>query len=344
MASLINAVATTKKVQNNIEMFESLSLTKNRDASDTNTVRPSPVVELDHEVQSTPLLTAVSSKPVNNNGPQPKPMSSSTVRSSHKRHDSTAFVEKSYLQHANSSLIDDAKEILKSQPGLDEVEAVLSYIQYGIEGQHDFNIKVTNAKASMLVHVLATTTLPDLWPNLGLTKLSKADIRIKNTLLAALFSVTGLEVIIEQMRRRTSKSFSANTAHDVYVDFLGTMLSPSDTILRLLQDSRKLYTKEVQHRLFWQSIVTLIGGGKVLSTVASVVKNGPDTTSWLSDGSRYSQWLGRNIVEAAIEIMASDVNSWTNLSQLLKRGLNLGYKGETSRTLANTHTNIPQKL
>lgn len=328
MASLLTPVKTAKKVQNNIEMFESLSLTKSRDTSD-NTVKRPPIIEVDSEIESAPLLTAVSSKPTNSHDIGQDVLSAPSHKPSHKRHDSTAFIRRSYLQKDDKSLIDDAREILKSQPGLDDVEAVLSYIQYGIEGQHDFNIKITSPKASMLVHTLVSITLPDLWPNLGLTKLSKSDLRMKNTLLAALFSVTGIEVVLEHIRHQSTQTQSGTAIRGTYLDFLATMLSPSDSVFRLLQDSKKLYAKEIQRRLFWQSIVTLIAGGKVLSTAASVTIGESETASWLSHGSKYSQWLGRNIVKAATDIVISDVIAWTNLSQLLKRGLSLGYKGMT---------------
>lgn len=327
MASLLNPVKTTKKVQNNIEIFESLSLTKSRDTSDNNSQR-APIIEVSPEGDSVPLLTAISSKPTTTpDGPLKTP-TSNVLESSHKRYDSTAFVRKSYLHQPDSSLVDDAREILKSQPGLDDVEAVLSYIQYGIDGQHDFNIKVTGPKASMFVHALATTTLTDLWPSLSLTKLSKSDLRMKNTLLAALFSVTGVEVVLEQMRNHSTQTLSATARQRLYLDFLATMLHPSDTVLRLLHDSRKLYGKEVQRRLFWQSVVTLIAGGKILSIAASLTNDGSATIPWLCHGAQYSQWLGRNMVRAATEVPISDVGAWINLSQLLKRGLNLGHKGE----------------
>lgn len=327
MENFLNPVKTTKKVQNNIEMFESLSLTKSRSASESTAKRP-PIIEVGPDVEPAPLLTAVSSKPITGNDGQLGTSSAPSLRTPHKRHDSTAFVRKSYLQQQDNSLIDDAREILKSQPGLEDVEAVLSYIQYGIEGQHDFNIKITSPRASMLVQALVSTTLPDLWPTLGLNEISKSDLGMRNTLLAALFSVTGIGAILEQIRNRATQPSSSSAIRKVYLDFLATMLSPSDTIFRLIQDGEKLYGKEVQHRLFWQSIVTLIAGGKILSTAASVLTDEPETASWLSHGARYSHWLGRNIVKASIEVVVSDASAWTDLSQLLRRGLNLGYKGK----------------
>lgn len=328
MADLIKVVKTTKKVQNNIEMFESLTLNEGRSRSKSTTTRP-PIIEVDAESEPAPLMTAVSTRSTISEIAESRNGNANLApeKASHKRHDSTAFVQKSYLHRRDDSLTDDAREILKSQPGFEDVEAVLSYIQYGIDGQHDFNIKITSPKASLLVHALVSTTLPDLWPTLGLTKISKSDLRMKNTLLSALFSVTGIEIILEHIRQYSARSSSSGATAKVYFDFLANMLNPSDTVLRLLRDGKQLYEKEVQQRLFCQSIVTLLAGSKVLSTTATVSIDQADPMSWLSNGSLYSRWLARNIVKASTEVTIADTMAWTRLSQLLARGLSLGYKG-----------------
>jgi len=345
MAQFLTEVKKTKKVQSNIEKFESLTLNEDKQRSRSNSrARIKPVIEIEPETEPVPLLTAVSSKLID----RPIEQIADTrytvaptkpLVSSHKRHDSAVFIQKDYLKdNAPTSLSDDAREILKCQPGLEDIEAVLAYIQYGIDGQHDFNIMLTGPKSSQLMRVLVTTTIPDLWPNLSLSKIGTSAKRMRSTLLQAFFSVTGIEALLEQIRFHTRPS--ANNNHEalvVYVDFLGNLLEDSGTVLKLLSQATGLYQKEIQRRLFWQSVVSLLAGSKILASTASIPNTVAETGSslnvptWLLNGAEYSNWLARNIVKVAISLGPNDKHSWSNLSQLLKRALSLGYKGKVGK-------------
>ena len=329
----LKEVKTTKKVQNNIEKFESLSLKDTRSRSRSNSIPQKPIIEVDKENEPPPLLTAVSTKSIKKEEPDPKPASKSTAQ--HQRKDSAIFLQKDYLKKdaAPPSLADDAREILKYQPGIEDIEAVLAYVQYGIEGQHEFNIMVTGPKSSQLTRVLVTNTLPDLWPNLTISKLGVTARRMKQTLLAAFFSITGIEAILEQVRTLTRPGAKSNKdLLGIYVDFLGHLLHGSKIVTRLLQDMPQLYEKEVQRRLFWQAVVSLLAGSKILSTMAAVPNVVAETEStinmpvWLTSGEEYTKWLAGNIVTAATELGPNDHQPWSNLSQLFKRGLSLGYR------------------
>ena len=356
MGDLLKKVKTTKKVQTKIEEFESLTLNENKQRSrSTSRARTKPIIEVEPEAKSIPLLTAISSKHIE------KPVDqiadtryalapNKTVAPAHKRHDSAVFIKKDYLRdNAPQSLSDDAREILKSQPGLEDIEAVLAYVQYGMEGQHEFNIKVTGPKSSQLVRVLVATTIPDLWPNLSLSKIDELAKRIRGTLLQALFSVTGLEALLEQIRYHTRPSANKNReAIVVYVGFLTSLLEGSEVVLNFLSDTTRLYDKEIQRRLFWQSIVSLLAGSKILSGTVSIPNAIAETDSslnvpdWLIRGEAYCTWLARNIVKAAIELDPKETETWLKLSQLLKRGLSLGYRGELLAVLLRAVSNTPQ--
>jgi len=342
MAGLLREVNPAKKVQSNIEKFESLTLNENMQRSRSNSrARTKPIIEVEPETEPVPLLTAVSSKLIEKPVDQIAdtryaPAPAKPAAPMHKRHDSAVFIQKDYLKdNAPPSLFDDAREILKCQPGLEDIEAVLAYIQYGIDRQHDFNIKLTGPKSSQLVRVLVTTTIPDLWPNLSRSKLDGSAKRMRETLLQALFSVTGLEALLEQVRFHTRPSADNNReVLGTYVDFLSNLLEGSEIVLRFLSDTMTLYEKEVQRRLFWQSILSLLAGSKVLSSTASIPNTVAETGSslnvreWLLNGEDYSKWLARNIVKASIELNPKETRAWSNLSQLLKRGLSLGYRGK----------------
>ncbi|KAK5092041.1 telomere binding protein [Exophiala xenobiotica] len=340
MADLLREVKPAKKVQSNIEKFESLTLNENKQRSRSNSrARTKPIIEVEPEIEPVPLLTAVSSKliekPVDQIADTRYALApAKPAAPTHKRHDSTVFIQKDYLKdNAPPSLFDDARDILKCQPGLEDIEAVVVYIQYGIDRQHDFNIKLTGPKSSQLVRVLVTTTIPDLWPNLSRSKLDGSAKRMRETLLQALFSVTGLEALLEQIRFHTRSSVDNNPeVLGTYVDFLSNLLEGSEIVLRFLSDTMTLYDKEVQRRLFWQSILSLLAGSKVLSSTGSIPNTVAETGSslnvrdWLLNGEDYSKWLARNIVKASIELNPKETRVWSNLSQLLKRGLSLGYR------------------
>lgn len=334
MADLNRAVKTPKKVQNNIEMFESLSLNESRSRSNTISNRPA-IIEVDSAHDSTPLITAVSTRSTIDDNRKPGNPQLAAAKNSHRKRDSTAFLQKSYLHKKDDSLLDLAREILKDQPSLEEVAAVLSYFQYGIDGQMDFNIKITSPRASLFVHILVSITIPDLWPNLGLTEISEPDLSAKNLLLSVLLSVTGIELILNHIEQY-SRTLTGVMVK-VYLDFLATLLDPSDTILRLLRDSKQLYKEDAHRRLFWQSIMTLVAGGKILSKIASVPTDQVSPSSWLSNGTSYSHWLARNIVRASTEVAVVDTDAWNHLCKLLSRGMSLGYKGKVHREVCEAY-------
>lgn len=341
MDNFLHEVKITKKVQSNINRFESLSLNEHKDRSKSEkTAQPKKaIIEIDSEKEAIPLLTAVSSKLVepvekttdsrSNIPPQTSPLSH------HNRKDSTVFIRQDYLKDsAAASLVDDAREILKSQPGIEEIGAVLAYIHCGIEGQHDFNIKVTGPKSSMLVHVLVATTVPDLWPSLATSQDDKMVKRMTQTLIELLFSVTGIEAILQQIRTLTKPDTNYNSELlTIYTEVLSNLLQGQDTALRLLRDMSGLYEKEVQRKLFWQGVVSLLAGSKILSATTSipnvVVESGNTVLvpEWLVRGTDYSNWLARNIVKASIELGPQESHAWASLGQLFRRGLSLGYKG-----------------
>lgn len=336
MDLLIKEVKTTKKVQNNIEKFESLTLneSKSRSQSASSTKSPNLIVEVEAPSQPVPLLTEISTRPTRQTHKTVLPEESSNlakqIRPQHERKQSSIYIKQEYLNKGStkSELADDAREILKCQPGIEDIEAVLTYIQYGIDGQHDFNIKVTGPKSSALLRVLVTTTTPDVWPSFKTSE----DESLKKTLLNAMFCVTGLELLLEQIRTLSRTSLiEKHGVLDTYLEVLAALLQGTDTVLRFLRDTTHLYQKDVQRRLFWQGVVALIGGSKILVTTAALPQSSygdRGSTGWLTVGAEYSDWLAKNIVIASIGLESQNMSDWTDLCQIFRRGLSLGYRGK----------------
>ncbi|EXJ88295.1 hypothetical protein A1O1_05225 [Capronia coronata CBS 617.96] len=333
MEELIRPANGARNFRKNIEKFEGLSL------QDATVSRPpsnrSKISILDDnsvsDVQSEPFTLRPSV------GSTQSSVSAQPTARKHKRHDSTAFLQKSYLaETASASLPDDAREILKSQPDREDLAAVLQYLQYGIDGRHDFNVRVPGPKASQIVNVMVTVTIPDQWLHLRRSDLSKSDAQMRRSLLNCLNSVAGLGALLMQIRR----VFSTTPNHespllDDLISVLSLILSGSHALRGFLSDAFSLFKTETHRRVFWQEITSLLAGSKILSTMAHVLASLRDSdvryeaSAWLGDARQYSQWLARNISTAAVDLHgANQANSAqvNLLCQVLKRGLSLGYR------------------
>jgi len=330
MDNFLTPISTVKKVQSNIEKFETLSLREHGPPRSSSNKSKRSIFEItESKEEPTPTLQAhVESSVTLVEARKP---SNATQAKKHKRHDSTAFLQHSYLQQSGpASLPDDAREILKSQPDRQDLEAVLEYLNYGIEGKHDFNIRIAGPKAAQIINVIATVTIPDQWHNLRAARLSESEAKIKKAILSCLTSIAGIGALLAQMKKL------ATIQHQVEddsllkdtVNVLSHILNKSQTVTNFLQDATRLYASDVQRRLFWQEITSLLAGSKILNTASHTMAGksvGPEI--WLSDGTQYSRWLSRNISVAVTRLTTSEAESWKMLGQVLKRALNLGYRG-----------------
>lgn len=336
MDSLSKTLQVTRKVQNNIDRFETLSIGESsstsrptsakskisilditsessNDAGDTFSLRPS-------------VSSSVSSK------------STQSLRTKHKRHESTAFLEKSYLNETSpASLPDDAREILRNQPDDEDLAAVLQYLQYGINSKHDFNARIPSPKASQIISVLVTVTIPDQWARLRRRFLSKEELQLKKALLSTLSSVAGLGALLMQIRRLSSTSVDEeNSLLEDMISVLASILAGSKVLSEFLDDAMVLFPSETSRRVFWQEVNALFAGSKLLSALSQLLasqrsfKAIGENETWLGDGPKYSRWLAKNISAAAVAINTSsksDEQRMKMLCQVFKRALSLGYRG-----------------
>lgn len=330
-------VKDSKGVQNNIEKFESLSIAQTtRSPLSTEKAIARPVVEISsstNDREPPPLIIPASTRLLKPTVTSAE-LNPSNITPKRPRPDSAIFLQRGYLQEqAHASLPDDAREILKCQPSLEDIAAVLTYLQCGIDGQHNFNIKITNPTASLLVQVLVNTTISDVWPILNSDPASNHQSFMRTTLPQCLTSVIGLEALLGRIVRLSSLSLSENNAAlKTILDFLTEILHGSKIIFKMLQDMTRLYSTNSDQRLFWQSTVSMFAGSKVLVSVARAHSslhledsvNSIESSTWLAEVAEYSKWLAENIAFAATKISAQDSQSWFCLSQLTKRAMSLG--------------------
>ncbi|KIV85837.1 hypothetical protein, variant [Exophiala sideris] len=332
MDDLIKPVKSTRKIQNNIDRFETLSL-RDTSASQPSSSKPKvSILDLSSEADDTPSEDFSLRPSIDSSNSSISVLSS---HQTHKRPASAAFHQKSYLgQTAPASLPDDAREILKSQPEQEDLTAVLQYLQYGIEGKHDFNVRLPNPKASQIINVLVTVTVPDQWPHLENEQLSKNQAQIKRSLIACLRSVAGLGALLMQIRQHSApKLDTVNPLLEAAVSVLSSVLSGTAVVKQFLSDAVQLFDNETRRRVFWQEVTSLLAGSRILSTVSQVFATVREPISeklaWLADGRDYSKWLARNIAMAAIDASTTypmDRLRTDMLCQSFKRGLSLGYR------------------
>lgn len=309
MGDLLSPLQTTRNMKSKIEKFENLSFRES----------PRPAVEV-LEVSST-----------RRNG--------DSKHSRHKKQDSTAFLQQIYLQNNSSSesLPDDAREILKSQPDHEDFLAVLRYLQYGIEGKHDFNVRASGPKAAQVLNVLVTVTIPDRWANLNARPVTPEDKEAKAMLLSCLTCVAGLGALHAQIKKLTGLAASTKTERSLMlkdaVDVLADVLCPSSFIETALRDTLHLGDKPARRTALWQELTSLLAGGKILSALAQALplaepaKDNKRTAQWLGDGTQYCKWLAKNVCYASSKTAPVEGEVWPMLAQILKRGLSLGYAG-----------------
>lgn len=333
MENLFKPIKTTRRVQDNIERFETLSL------GDASTSRPvsakSKISVLDLSSDTSDVVSEPFSL-------RPSIDSAATTLSAqstkHKRHDSTAFLEKSYLHHSSTrTLPDDAQAILKSQPDREDLVSVLQYLQYGIEGKHDFNIRLPGPKASQIINVLVTVTIPDQWLHLRGRNLAKPETQLRKLIIAPLVSVAGIGALLMQIRRLSSTTpTGGETVLQDAISILAVLLERQSILRRFMSDSKTFFTTETSRQVFWQEVTSLLAGSKIFTTMAQIfatvnpLSDQIPECAWLGDGSEYSKWLSRNISAVAIDLNSgvNAVNESVNmLGQVFKRGLSLGYRG-----------------
>ena len=333
MENLFKPIKTTRRVQDNIERFETLSLGDASTSRPTSTKSKISVVDLSSDTSDV-VSEQFSLRPSIDSAAT----TLSAQSTKHTRHDSTAFLEKSYLRHSSTrTLPDDAQAILKSQPDREDLVAVLQYLQYGIEGKHDFNIRLPGPKASQIINILVTVTIPDQWLHLRGRNLVKPEMQLRKLIIAPLVSVAGIGALLMQIRRLSS---TAPTGGDPVlqdaISILASILERQSILRRFLSDSKTFFTTETSRQVFWQEVTSLLAGSKIFTTmaraftIAHTLSDQIPECVWLGDGSEYSKWLSRNISTVAIDLNAgvNTVNESLNmLGQVFKRGLSLGYRG-----------------
>ena len=224
---------------------------------------------------------------------------------------------------------DDALDLLRSQPDLDDVLAVLGMLASNT--YQPFNIHAPGPLQAQIINIILTTIIPDFW-----SVLRKQDVQ---SFAALLRNVAGLNAIVARLRllspqTSTSRKQGSSQSIQSLLEVAGYVLA-GDLVLELVH--RNLcgaVPDKVKREMAWKESVTLIGSGKIPANLAQAVDAVEDKESLnlvvgeLSNGATYSAWLGRNIgelAECSSSVPKDSAETTAPAAQVLAKALNIGY-------------------
>lgn len=210
---------------------------------------------------------------------------------------------------------DDAEAIVKvltSQPSQEALVRVLCQFE-------PTSSSPTSSTASV-IFAIVNTTIPELWRSLQSNTTLKKTVRLLINCLSSISGVNALLMRLDQLHaqvRHLSADPDKHQMEDV-LEILTLILgsdkfSPSTVIVGFVKEGAK-------GKMMLNEYISLVGGSKILNVVSKVSMDIEGTDIWVSDGKRYSKWLGKRLSEAV-----KAHSEIPEVSVLLGKALSLGY-------------------
>ena len=234
---------------------------------------------------------------------------------------------------------EDVLEALKSKPDYATLSRALRWLNRTATHHDVFTIKNPGPKAAQIIFTLVNDIVPDFWETL------RSDAgHEKDLLVQCLRTVAGIGAITSRLRflltvlkdnqKPAQITFVSKTQPvEILLNVLETVLASQEIITVIWRDIEDCNLPSFQKSLQWKEFSFLVASGKVLSIASEASLAVGDASSsikdscWISDGSQYVAWLGRCIQHALKALTDGDVEGQRALSQLLSKGLTLGYTG-----------------
>ena len=250
------------------------------------------------------------------------------------------------LSHGAIDSKEDALKALQSKPDLDLLVRVLRFLDLSTTKNDGFNIKVPGPAAAQLIFILVSDTIPDYWALLA----DPSHAKEQHLLLRCLRSVSGIGAIIAHLRlcldaltgpkldENIEKSKASRTIRDL-LNVLDTLLHKDNLVSTIWRDINVFNLKTPQRNLLWKEFISFVGGGRTLSLAGEAQQllrqQSPEieNAGWLSSGSEYSAWIGRNVVHMLTESKTEEPGVLGPLAQVVGKALSLGYSGEQRRDI-----------
>ena len=234
---------------------------------------------------------------------------------------------------------EDVLEALKSKPDYATLGRALRWLNRTISHTDEFNVRRPSPKSTQIVYVLVNDILPDYWENLR-----NEGGQEKKSLVQCLRSVAGISAVTSRLRlllallKDDQKPAQVSIVSkiqpvEILLSFLETVLAKEDFITVIWRDIEDYGLTSSQKSLQWKEFSSLVASGKVLSIASEANLALRDSSSsirdgsWVGDGGQYTAWLGRCMQQASRALKDDDFEGQKALSQLLSKGMTLGYIG-----------------
>ncbi|KAL8848600.1 MAG: hypothetical protein Q9221_006374 [Calogaya cf. arnoldii] len=248
------------------------------------------------------------------------------------------------LGHEEIGSPERALEILRSRPQQDDLHSVFKWLHPSNSSNAGFDIHGQTLQASQIIHTLVNDVLPNYWSLLS-SEESGQSRRTRDTMILIMSNVSGISMLLSRLKTYISRTGTPEENRSVrdssQVEALASAMSMLEAVLEPKDIVYAIWTRLcastnlARRWLLWKELVTLLGGGRVLSTASeadAIVEKSSDhirQRSWLSDGSRYCFWLGRNLNRMLVLSKAHENDTQKAYIQMLDRALTLGHVGKS---------------
>jgi telomere length regulation protein len=283
-----------------------------------NKINASTCASPNDEKDMTDLLTAVSTRQVNDTEPLIREVKSLSIQ------EDTVSVYSA----------EDALSALKNQPGRSTVSNVLKYLT--TEG---FSLLLPEPLNASIAHQLVNDTVPNYWTAIKTSTEAKRFAKVFRNPTCLGHLVTRLRSLIADSRQKKAPGEARNTAEHISntLDVLELTLRGEETTHLILRNVLEFGKTPVQTKLIWSEFLAQAVSGRILSIAAEAedVLKGSEASrvpSWIADGKDYAAWLGRN---SAVLIERGDQSEefLSAVVELFSKAL--GYTGMTSLKIVN---------
>ncbi|KAK4550045.1 hypothetical protein LTR36_003012 [Oleoguttula mirabilis] len=230
---------------------------------------------------------------------------------------------------------DEALRSLRSEPDTNALLAILQQLDSEHGFDRPFTLATPGPLQAQIINALVNVTIPTFW-----SVLKDGD---KALLVACLSNITGINALVAKLRSSASATGSqgAPLLSDL-LDVADRLFHGDDFVLGLLQHlTSSPVVDKVKCEIVRKEVVNVLGSGKVVAAAAQAEEavrkqdgSVRTTSRWLSKGSDYSAWLGRNIAQLVIrDDGQADARTAETAAQLLGKALNMGYPGALIQSL-----------
>lgn len=234
---------------------------------------------------------------------------------------------------------EDVLEALKSKPDRATLSRALRWLNKTVTNNDEFNVRKPGPKAALIIFTLVNDIIPDYWETLR-----GEGGQEQSLLVRCLRSVAGLGGIASRLRfllaalkdsQKPAQVTLVNKTQPVetLLNLLESIFAKEELVTVIWHDIEDFNLSASQKSLQWKEFSSLVASGKMLSIASEANLTIADLTSsikdhcWIGDGGQYAAWLGRCIQHTLDAVKDGEVDGQKALSQLLSKGLTLGYTG-----------------